>query len=61
MSWISIRVVTKFCALLKDMDELRQGRFPRRITPKVGQFKKPTLMILATGPVRHAVLLIYLR
>jgi hypothetical protein len=35
----------EFRALLKDMDELRNVKFPRSITPLDGQFGKPVYLV----------------
>jgi hypothetical protein len=51
----------KFRRLLRDLNELREIRFPRCVQPLEGQFMRPVLMVFGDGSREACCTLIYLR
>jgi hypothetical protein len=51
----------EFRQLLRDLKELRETRFPRRVQPLEGQFVRPMLMVFGDGSREACCMLVYLR
>jgi hypothetical protein len=51
----------EFRILLCNLNELRKIRFPRRVQPLEGQFKRPLLLVFRDGSPEACCTLIYLR
>ncbi len=49
----------KFRNLLRDLNDLREVRFPRCVQPLEGQFKKPLLMVFGDGSREASCTLVY--
>ncbi len=49
----------EFHGLLRDMDELRKIRFPRRVVTLEGQFKIPLLIVFGDGSREACCSLVY--
>ncbi len=50
----------EFRKLLRDLNELREIRFPRCVQPLEGQFRKPLLMVFGDGSQEACCTLVYL-